>query len=154
MQSLDTLDTLHYSLRGPASGNTSLPDVDSSRFAGCTSGARTDWALGGLPCSSAALVCSVVLPALGRCQRHGGRMRPPQFQRWDERANVHEGNEHSLRVSTRLAYMFGNRALHEDSYLGATALLPAVCIFPSAHLPAHARVPAPGGALRPVEFVR
>ena len=50
----------------------------------------------------------------------------PQFQRWDERANVHEGNEHSPRVSTRLAYMFGNRALHEDFYLGATALLPAV----------------------------
>ena len=53
-------------------------------------------------------------------------MRPPQFQRWDERANVHEGNENSLRVSTRLAYMFGNRALHEDFYLGATALLPEV----------------------------
>ena len=27
-------------LRQPASGNTSLPDVDSSRFAGCTSGTR------------------------------------------------------------------------------------------------------------------
>ena len=32
---------MRYSIRGPASGNTSLPDVDSSRFAGCTSGART-----------------------------------------------------------------------------------------------------------------
>ena len=29
MQLLDTQDTLHYSIRGPASGNTSLPDVDS-----------------------------------------------------------------------------------------------------------------------------
>ena len=47
MQSLETLDTLHYSLRGPASGNTSLPDVDSSRFAGCTSGARTVQSLWG-----------------------------------------------------------------------------------------------------------
>ena len=27
-------------------------------------------------------------------------------------------------------------------------------VVPSAHLPAHARAPAPGGALRPVEFVR
>ena len=33
MQPLDTLDTLHYSLRGPASGNTSLPDVDSWAYA-------------------------------------------------------------------------------------------------------------------------
>ena len=31
----------------PASGNTSLPDVDSSRFAGCTSGARTVQSLWG-----------------------------------------------------------------------------------------------------------
>ena len=79
---------------GPQSPN-------SLRFEGCMSGARSDWALGGLPCSSAALVCRVVLPAPGRCQRHGGRMRPPPFQRRDERANVHEGNEHSPRVSTR-----------------------------------------------------
>ena len=48
MQSLDTLDTLHYSILGPASGNTSLLDVDSSRFAGCTSGARTVQSLWGL----------------------------------------------------------------------------------------------------------
>ena len=48
MQLLDTQDTLHYSIRGPASGNTSLPDVDSSRFAGCTSGARTGQSLWGL----------------------------------------------------------------------------------------------------------
>ena len=33
VQSLDTLHTLHYSIREPASGNTSLPDVDSRRFA-------------------------------------------------------------------------------------------------------------------------
>eukprot|EP00959_Pyramimonas_sp_CCMP1952_P081966 1712520-Pyramimonas_sp.AAC.1 len=46
VQSLDLLDTLHYSIRGPASGNTSLPDMDSSRFAGCTSGLRSARALG------------------------------------------------------------------------------------------------------------
>ena len=28
MQLLDTQDTLHYSIRGPASGNTWIPDVD------------------------------------------------------------------------------------------------------------------------------
>ena len=33
------MDTLHYRLRRPASGNTSPPDVESSRFAGCTIGA-------------------------------------------------------------------------------------------------------------------
>ena len=64
------------------------------------------------------------------------------------------GNEHSLRVSTRLVYMFSNRALHEGFYPGPLPSFRGYVFCPSAHLPAHARVPAPGGALRPVEFVR
>ena len=57
------------------------------------------------------------------------------------------GNEHSPRVSTRLVYMFSNRALHEGFYPGPLPSFRGYAYFPSAHLPARARVPAPGGAL-------
>eukprot|EP00959_Pyramimonas_sp_CCMP1952_P217835 4555772-Pyramimonas_sp.AAC.1 len=54
------------------------------------SGALEDWALGGWPCSSAALFCRVVLPAPGRCQRHGGGGWPARFSAWT-----------SVRMATR-----------------------------------------------------
>ena len=79
MQSLDNLDTLHYSLRGPASGNTSLPDVDSSRFAGCTSGARTVTSSRGLLGASWGPPGGLLGASLGLLGTSLG-LSPPPFQ--------------------------------------------------------------------------
>ena len=79
MQSLDKLDTLHYSLRGPASGNTSLPDVDSSRFAGCTSGARTITSSRGLLGACWGPPGGLLGASLGFFWTFWGPLPPPSF---------------------------------------------------------------------------
>ena len=114
--------------------------MDSSRFAGCTSGARTDQAFSWF----ALLVCrfgqQCRFARPGALPAPQGADAPPLVSALGRACEcpVHEGNEQSPRVSTKVSYMFGPRALREDFYLGAIALLPEVYIF-SIRTPASTR---------------